>query len=388
MGLIKAVLGSVVGTLSETWKDYFVCDSMPDNVLMVKGVKKGGGGSGDIITNGSGIVVNEGQCALIVDEGKILEVAAEPGNYTFDSQVSPSVFDGGISGISNTFKEMLVRFTHGGDIYKNQRVYYVNTKEIFGNMFGTATPIPFRIIDSNINLDVEMPIRCNGEYSFRIVNPLVFYQNVAGNKSSYFAKEDLSMQMKAEVLMALQPAFSEIAAQGIRYSQVPMHVDELAKAMNDALAEKWGKGRGIAFESIAINSVSMDPENEKRLRDLQLSAVNKDLEMAGATITQATADAMRDAANNSNGAMNGFVGMNMVQSVSGVNANQLFEQAKQQSANATDDSWICPKCGSKNNGNFCSTCGQARPQGKYCPKCGNPVEATDVYCKYCGEKLL
>ncbi|MBQ5805362.1 MAG: hypothetical protein IIW22_06275, partial [Erysipelotrichaceae bacterium] len=91
MGLIKALVGSVAGTLSDTWKDYFVCDSLDNDTLMVKGTKRGYSGSNDVITNGSGIVVNEGQCALVVEEGNILEVAAEPGNYTFDSSMSPSI---------------------------------------------------------------------------------------------------------------------------------------------------------------------------------------------------------------------------------------------------------------------------------------------------------
>ena len=357
MGLIKALVGSVGGTLSETWKDYFVCDSMDNDTLMVKGVKRGNDGSGEIITNGSGIVVNEGQCALVVDEGKILEVAAEPGNYTFTTEKSPSIFDGGLAGIKNTFEDMIGRFTYGGEVNKNQRVYYVNTKEIMNNLFGTAQPIPFRIIDKNLNLDVEMPIRCNGEYTFKISNPLVFYTNIAGNKSDRFEKDDLSSQMKAEMLMALQPAFATIAVNGVRYSEVPAHVDELSKAMNDALASKWGEGRGISFVSIAINSVSMDEENEKKLRDLQLAAVNKDVTMAGATITQATADAMRDAAKNENGAMAGFMGMGMAQGIGGVNANQLFQQGSQQA------------------------------QTNFCPQCGKPVDPNANFCASCGAKL-
>ena len=347
MGLIKAVVGSVGGTLSETWKDYFVCDSMDSNTLMVKGTKRGGSGSGEIITNGSGIVVNEGQ---------ILEVAAEPGNFTFTTEKSPSIFDGGLTGIVDTFKEMLGRFTYGGEVNKNQRVYYINTKEIFGNLFGTAQPIPFRIIDKNINLDVEFPIRCNGEYSFRISNPLVFYSKIAGNTSGAFTKDAIESQMKSEMLMSLQPAFAKIAEAGVRYSEVPAHVNELAQALNDTLATKWGENRGISLATISINSVSMDEENEKKLRDLQLAAVNKDVNMAAANLTQATADAIRDAANNENGAMNGFVGMNMANGIGGNAATQLFQQAKQTS-------------------------------GGYCPQCGKPVGAEDMFCSSCGHKL-
>ena len=359
MGLIKAVVGSVSTTLSETWKDYFVCDALDNDTLLVRGVKRGNGGSGEIISNGSGIVVNEGQCALVVDEGNIVEVAAEPGNYTFDTSKSPSIFDGGFKGIKDTFSSMITMFTYGGEVNRNQRVYYVNTKEIMGNLFGTAQPIPFRIIDKNLNLDVEMPIRCNGEYSFRISNPLIFFKNVSGNEKTCFRKEEISSQMKAEMLSALQPAFAKIAAEGVRYYEVPAHIDELTNAMNDALSVKWQENRGISFTNIAINSVSMDEENEKKLRDLQLSAVNKDVNMAAATMTQATADAMRDAANNANGAMAGFMGVNMAQGAGGINANGLFEQAAKQQATTN----FCPQCGSP-----------VKPEDNFCPSCGNKLK--------------
>lgn len=388
MGLIKAVLGSVVGTLEETWKDYFVCDSLGDDVLMTKGVKRGKGGSGEVITNGSGIVVNEGQCALIVDEGRVLEVAAEPGNYSFSTETSPSVFDGGFAGIKDTFKDMIGRFTYGGEVNKTQRVYYVNTKEIFGNMYGTATPIPFRIIDKNVGLDVEMPIRCNGEYSFRIVNPLVFYQNVVGNKADYYTKENLASIMKAEMLTALQPAFADIASQGVRYSEVPAHVDLLASAMREKLAAKWTQARGIDFASIAVNSISMDEENEKKLRDLQFAAVNRNADMANATIMAATADAMRDAAKNPNGAMASMVGVNMM-GATGANTAAAFRQANpgQTAVPAQEESWVCPKCGATCTGNFCQVCGEAKPEGKFCPHCGKPVPAGANFCPSCGKQL-
>ena len=345
MGLIKAFAGAL-SNFSETWKDYFVCDAMDNDVLMVRGVKNGGSGSGEIITNGSRFVVADGQCALIVSEGNILSVANEPGGYTVDDSTSPSIFDGGFTGIANSFKDALERFTYGGEVNKNQRLYYINTKEVMGNLFGTATPVPFRIIDRNIGLDVEFPIRCNGDYSFKIVDPVVFYQKVAGNKADYFKKDELTAQMKAEVLNALQPAFSTIAAAGVRYSEVPAHVEELAQAMRDALATKWTENRGIAFDSIAINSISMDPENEKKLADLQMTAVNKDAAMANATLVSA----VKDAANNPNGATAAFMNMNMASNA----AAGMF----QQNAN-TGPTKYCTNCGTQvpAEANFCSNCG-------------------------------
>lgn len=380
MGLIKAVLGSVAGTLGETWKDYFVCNSMDNDTLMVKGVQNGGGGSGEIITNGSGIVVADGQCALVVDEGVVVEVAAEPGKFTYDNTTSPSIFDGGLKGVKDTFNDMLGVFTYGGNVNRSQRIYYVNTKEIMGNLFGTATPIPFRVIDNNIGLDVEIPIRCNGEYSFKITNPIVFYKNVAGNKGAKFTKDELSSMMKAEVLSALQPAFSKIASCGVRYSELGGRVNELTLALQEALNPRWAKDRGIEFANIAINSVSANPEDEQKIRDLQMRAVNRDQSMAAATM----AEAVMEAAKNPNGAATGFVGMNMAAGTgvadmfAGVNAN------KQQAAPA--NTWTCA-CGAVSDGNFCSKCGQPRPASAFCPKCGKPVEAGANFCPACGEKL-
>ena len=354
MGLIKAVIGSVAGTLADSWKDYFVCDSLGNNTLMVRGFKKGYSGSDDVITNGSGIVVNEGQCALVVEEGNILEVAAEPGSYTFDSTMSPSIFDGGLAALKKTFEDALGRFTYGGDVNKSQRVYYVNTKEILNNMYGTATPIPFRVVDNNINLDVDVKVKCNGEYSFKITDPITFYQKVAGNKVDRFEKEELSSMMKAELLNALNPAFAKISSMGIRYSELPLHTTALTEALAEALSKKWLADRGIEISNIAINSLSIPEEDERKIRDLQMAAVNKDSNMANATIITATADALRDAANNENGAATGFMNVNLA---SNTGASLL------QGNNA------------------------AQATGGYCPFCGKPVPAGANFCPVCGKQL-
>ena len=354
MGLIRAAMGAVAGTLSETWKDYFICDSMDNNTLMVKGTKKGGGlfDSGDVITNGSGIVVADGQCALIVDEGQVLEVAAEPGNYTFDTSKSPTIFDNGWAGLKDTFDEMVTRFTYEGAANKNQRVYYVNTKEIMDNMFGTPTPIPFRVVDKNANLDVDISIRCNGQYSFKIVNPLLFYQSVAGNKFDRYAKSELEGQMKSELLGGLQPALAQISAQGVRYSEVPAHTTELVDELNGLLSEKWTNLRGIMIVSLALNSVSASKEDEELIKNAQKAAMNRDSNMANAYVATAMADAMRDAANNPNGAAAGFVNVNMAQQAGAV-AQGFTAQA----------------------------------QTKYCTQCGKPVPADAKFCPYCGAQL-
>ena len=358
MGLIKAAIGSVSSTLADTWKDYFVCDALDNNTLMVKGNKKGTSlfGDNDVISNGSGVVVNDGQCALIVAEGKILEVANEPGNYTYDTGLTPSIFDGGFAGIKDTFKEMLERFTFGGAAAKNQRVYFINTKEIMGNLYGTANPIPFRVIDKNIGLDVDIAIRCNGEYSFRIVNPLLFYQSIAGNQTSSFTKDDLASQMKSELMTAMMPAMAKISEAGVRYSEIPAHTNELVDALNNELNEKWNNLRGIKIVSFGVNSVSASKEDEDMIKELQKAATLKDPSMLAANLAAAQADAMRDAANNANGALNGFVGMNAFAGGVGDTIQAAMSQAEKQ-------------------------------EKRFCPYCGKEVKADAKFCSYCGKEL-
>ena len=354
MGLIKALTGSVIGTVLDTWKDYFVCDSLDNDTLMVKGTKRGFGGSGDVITNGSGIIVNEGQCALIIEEGNILEVANEPGSYTFDSSLSPSIFDGGLEGLKNSFK--VERFTFGGEVNKSQRVYYVNTKEIMENRFGTATPIPFRVIfDKTTGSEVEISVKCNGEFTFRIVNPVVFYQKVAGNKADRFEKDELISIMKSEMMDALNPAFGKLSDLNIRYSELPSHTTEIKDALREALRTRWEENRGIALDSLTINSVTIPEADAEKIKNIQFSFINRDKDTANATIVSATADAIRDAANNANGAATGFMNVNM--------ATNTGAQFLQQNNTA------------QGGGGFCPFCGQPVPSGaKFCPSCGKALQ--------------
>ena len=363
MGLIKALTGSVIGTALDTWKEYFVCDSLDNDTLMVKGTKRGGSGSNEVITNGSGIVVNYGQCALVVEDGTIVEVAAEPGNYTFDSSLSPSVFDGGFAGIKNSFMDALGRFTYGGEVNKSQRVYYVNTKEIMDNKFGTPVPIPFKVVfDQLTGLQAEISVKCNGEFTFKIVDPVTFFTKVAGNKGDRYEKEELISIMKAEMIDALNPAIGSLSGTGIMYSDLPSKTAELKASLQEGLKEKWEIGRGIAFESIAINSVTIPEEDAERIKNIQFSAVNIDPARANATIATASADALRDAANNSAGAGVGFMNMNMATNA----ASGLYQNVNAAPAN--------------------TGAGQTTG-GKFCPNCGQPVSPEDKFCANCGKQL-
>ncbi|MGN1086432.1 MAG: SPFH domain-containing protein [Porcipelethomonas sp.] len=415
MGLIKAALGSVGGTLADQWKEFIYCDALANDVLVKRGHKKVSGrssntkGNDNVITNGSGIAVADGQCMIIVENGKIVEICAEPGEFTYDTSSEPSLFCGSLGqGIKNTFKTIGKRFTYGGDAGTDQRVYYFNTKELVDNKFGTPNPVPFRVVDTNIGLDVDISVRCNGVFSYRIMDPMLFYTNVCGNVSEDYTRENIDRQLKTEFLNALQPAFAKISELGVRYSALPGHTQELCDAMNNELNAKWQKLRGLEIVSIGINSVNAPKEDEDMIKELQKTAVFRNANMAGAAMVGAQADAMRAAASNSGGAMTGFMGLNMAQAAGGMNAQNLFamgqQQAAQQQAAAQQsapaaNSWKC-SCGAVNTAKFCSECGSPKPadtngwtcscgavnKGKFCAECGKPKPAGEpLYkCDKCG----
>ncbi|MBS6564135.1 MAG: virion core protein (lumpy skin disease virus) [Selenomonadales bacterium] len=415
MGLIKAGIGALGGTLADQWKEFFYCDSLDADILAVKGQKRISGrssntkGNDNIISNGSGIAVADGQCMMIVEQGRVLEVCAEPGEYTFDNSTEPSIFAGSLGkSIIETFKTIGRRFTYGGDTGKDQRVYYFNTKEIVGNKYGTASPVPFRVVDNNIGLDIDISIRCNGEYSYKITNPLLFYTNVCGNVQHSYNRSEIDSMLKTELLTALQPAFAQISAMGVRYSALPGHTMEMAQALNGVLSEKWKELRGIEVASFGINSVTASKEDAEMIKQLQKSAVMRDPNMAAATLIGAQSDAMRAAAQNEGGAMMGFMGLGMAQQAGGANAQDLFnmgkagEQARPQPDKEAQPAskgagWVC-SCGAANNGKFCSECGAGKPQegwicscgavnkGKFCSECGQkkPQGALLYKCDKCG----
>ena len=393
MGLIKAALGAIGGTLADQWKEYFYCDSMSSDVLVAKGQKRTSSrssntkGEDNIITDQSVIAVNEGQCMMIVEDGKVAELCAEPGEFIYDSKASPSVFGGKFfEGLKNSVKDAWERFKFGGIPGRDQRIYYFNIKEIAGNKYGTPSPVPFRVVDRNIGLDVDISIRCNGEYSYRIVNPMVFYANVCGNVKNVYTRDEIDSMLKTEILTAMQPAFARISELGIRYSALPGHTLELTEAMDETLSEKWGEKRGLQVFSFGINSVNASPEDEQMIKDLQKAAVSRDPGMAAARLVDAQADAMKDAANNTAGAMTGFMGFGMAQNAGDNSpAGDLFAMAQQnapkQGAAAPADGWTC-ECGTVNTGKFCNECGKPKPEKWVCA-CG--AENTGKFCTACGK---
>ena len=382
MGLIKAAAGATGGVLADQWKEYFYCEALDADTLVAKGEKRTSArssnkkGEENIISNGSVIAVNDGQCMIIVEQGKVVELCAEPGEFVYDTSTEPSIFCGKLGeSLKKTFATIGKRFTFGGDTAKDQRVYYFNTK------------------------DVDIAIRCHGEYSYHITDPMLFYTNVCGNVADSYTRDEIDSQLKTELMTALQPAFAKISDMGIRYSALPGHTMEIADALNEVLSPKWHELRGVEIVSFGVSSVNASPEDENMIKELQKNAVFTNPGMAAAHLVGAQAQAMQDAAKNEGGAMNAFFGMNMAQNASGQTIQNLFSKAAENNQNAgaaSANEWVC-SCGKKNTGKFCAECGKPKPEssewicscgahntGKFCSECGKSKPVTA--CPKCGYK--
>lgn len=419
MGLIAAALGSAGGVLADQWKEYFYCEAIPNDVLVVKGQKKVSSrstntkGSDNIITTGSVIAVADGQCMIIVEQGKVVDFCATPGEYTYDARTEPSLFSGG--GLAGNIKEVFMqigkRFTFGGEVPMDQRVYYVNTKEIIGNKYGTPSPVPFRVVDERAGIDIDIGMKCFGEYSYKITNPILLYTNVVGNVAYDYKKSELEGQMRSELLTALQPAFAKISDMGIRYSSITGHTSDIRDALKSELSVLWGEARGIEIYQFGVSQIKADEEDEKMIKDLQRNAAFMDPTRAAAAMVGAQTQAMQSAANNTAGAMTGFMGMGMAMQAGNINAQSLYQMGAQQqaqqpapapapqaAAQPVADGWKCA-CGNMASGKFCPECGSPKPaddgwtcacgvvnKGKFCAECGKPKPAGALLykCDKCG----
>lgn len=402
MGLIKALFTAASTTLADQWKEYFYCEALSTDVLMTKGVKRTSSkssntkGSDNIISNGSGIAVADGQCMIIVEQGRIVEICAEPGLFTWDSSTEPSIFAGKLGqSIIDSFKKLWARTTYGGDTGNDQRIYYINTKEILDNKFGTANPVPFRVVDSKINMDLDVAVRCSGVYTFKIANPVVFYTKISGNVTKDYLRSDIEPQLKAEFLAALQPGFAKLSDLEIRPNQIIAHNNDLQAAMKEELTEKWAEGRGIEVVDVSLVSVTLPDEDAEMIKQAQRAAMAKDPTFAAAQIATAQAEAMKTAAGNSSGAMNGFIGMGMAMNAGGTNVQNLYTMGQQQAQAAPQPApaqsvqvtgWTCA-CGNVNTGKFCTECGAKKPEdnaGWTCPSCGAVNKGK--FCTECGAR--
>ena len=391
MGLINAALGAAGGVMADQWKEYFYCEAIPENVMAVKGLHRVSGrssnykGSENIISNGSVVAVADGQCMIIVDQGKVTELCAEPGEFVYDSSTEPSIFSGSLGkSILDTFKNIGKRFTFGGEPPKDQRIYYFNTKELIGNKYGTPSPVPFRVVDQRAGIDIDISLRCFGEYSYRICDPILFYTNVCGNVSEEFSRDRLDGQLKTELLTALQPAFAKISDMGIRYSSLPGHTMELADALNEVLSSKWRNLRGLEIVSFGVSSVKASEEDEQMLKEMQRNAAFMDPTRAAAHLVGAQAAAMQSAASNQGaGSAMAFMGMNMAGQMGGMNAQNLYQmgaqqQAQQQAAQPAPAAPAAPAAG------WTCTCGKTGNTGKFCAECGSPKPVSDTWTCACG----
>ncbi len=408
MGLIKAGLGAVGGVLADQWKEFFYCEAMPKEVLVTKGVKRTGSrssntkGSDNIISNGSGIAVADGQCMIIVEQGKIVEVCAEPGEFTYDKSSEPSIFTGNLGdSIRETFKQIGRRFTYGGDTGKDQRVYYFNTKELLDNLFGTANPIPFSISDARTGFTLETRVKCSGTYSYKIADPLLFYTNVCGNVADEYTRDELDHMLKSEFISALMPSFGKLAGMGILPSQLIAHTVELEDALNESLSKKWGELRGLKVVTVAFTNVDIPDEDRKRLQEYQNDIMYNNGAAARGGMIRGMKEGIVGAANNPNGAMAGFVGMNAVMGAGSGMMGNVFSGLNEQPAapaSAPANAWTC-RCGATATGKFCPECGSPRPadpgwtcscgavnKGRFCTECGakKPEGAPLYRCDKCG----
>ena len=402
MGLIKALVGAVGGTFADQWLEFFVCESLDTDVLAAKGQKRTSKrssntkGEDNVISNGSGIVVNKGQAAVIIDNGRVMEFCSEEGHYTYDQSSESSVFYGGLDkGIVGIFKSIGERFKYGGSPGKDQRIYYFNTKEIMGNKYGTPNPIPYLVIDPNINLRLTISLRANGEYSYKMINPLLFYSNVCGNIDDLYKRDQIDSQLKSEIVTVLGPSLAKLGS-GMEYHEISFHTDKLAEILNEALSNKWREVRGIEIVNFGITCTA-SAEDEKKIKDLQTAAVMRDPTMAAASLVNAQGDAMRAAAGNTAGAMTGFMGMGMATQAGGMNPQALFQmgaqqqqqapvqqQAVSQNAAVPSAGWACPCGHSGNTGKFCGECGKPAPSGDWTCSCGHSGN-TGKFCAECGK---
>ncbi|MDR0294347.1 MAG: SPFH domain-containing protein [Oscillospiraceae bacterium] len=374
MGLIKAIVNATGGVLADQWVDFFTCDAMPHEVLMRPGTRPQQGRSGNtkysenIISNGSKINVADGQCMLIVENGRVADFCAEPGQYTYNNTVQPSLLGGGLKDLGPSFRQIGKRFTAGGAPTDQQKIYYINTKECIGNKIGWGN-IPFR--DSEFQMTVR--VQGFGQYSFKITNPLLFYTNVAGNREGEYRRDDLTSQMKSEVISALQPALGRIAAQRVAYDMLINYPREIGAALNEEMSAEWSERRGIEIVSLAMESVTVDEQSAKKIEQLQEARALSNPVMAAGRLAAGQASAMETAAGNTGGAVGAFMGMGMAQNAGGMNAASLFQmgadapqggvpqppqqpQPPQPPAAAPK---FCPECGAKLSGPV-----------KFCPECG------------------
>lgn len=357
MGLIKSAFKSVSGELHDQWKDFIKCEDMDMNTLMVKKTTPNG-----IITKDSAVMVSPGQIAVIFESGKILDATAEEGIYTFDSSTSPSFFAGQFGEV---FKDMWKRFVYNGAVAKEQAVFYINAKEILDNKFGTASPVPYQdyshVIPNQMTGELtplRVQVKCFGKYTYKISDPATFMRMYAGT-GEVVTKEQLNEQMRSEVLSSFQNVLNELGNKDhkVPVLELPSSTDEIKKTMDEKVFDEPIRKRGIEIIGFAIESVTLDDESNRKIDEYEHNS--NSMMQQGRVL-----NVMEKAAENANGAANGFMGVGMMNMASGglsggVMANAFNNNGNNQpSNNENEGAKFCPNCGTKSNGGkFCTNCG-------------------------------
>ena len=425
MGLIKAATSAIGSTLQDQWKEAIRCEDLGNDILMKKKTTPTG-----VITNKSTIIVAPGQCAVIYDNGRVIDATAEDGFYTFDNSSSPSFFAGQFGAV---FKEMWQRFTYNGATAKEQCVFFFNIKEIIKNKFGTPAPVPYQDWSHAIANEITgqftplaLKVKCFGTYTFRLVNPALFMNNIAGTADEYRVSQ-LTEQIRSEVVAVFQNVLNELgnSAHKVPVLELPSQTDEIKQMMDEKVFDEPVRRRGLQIEVFAVESVTPDPDSERKIEEYEHNSNSK---MQQGRIL----DVMEKAASNAGGAANGFMGIGMMNMMSGGMGNNVMqnafgnvqsaqqptgnplqpdvpvaqqpapapeptpapaeEPAQENTASApatesTTNGWVCPTCGNTVTGKFCGECGTKKPEENVCPNCGVKLNENAKFCGECGTKV-
>ncbi|MCX4364153.1 MAG: SPFH domain-containing protein [Bacilli bacterium] len=387
MGLIKATLDAAGAVVGDQFKEYVTCPTTDSSVLVVKGDVNHGSGNKNategIISNGSKIVVPAGYAMMIIDNGAIKEFSAEPGEFIWDTSSEPSVFEGGFfKGIGDSIKKIGNRITYGGQPARDQRVYYVNLLNITGNKFGSSnTENVFDPVYGSVEINFY------GEYSFKVVDPTILVSNLIGAnpKDTVTVDEVVGGQLKMQFASNVSTCISNLMTKNnISFNTVQSYKNDVVTAMNTLLDESWHNQYGLEIQDVALN-INASEESKKIIRevDAELSREKRrgDLYSSNPSglMAAATADAMKTAAGNDNGAMMGFMGMNMGQTIGGNAMGMAQNMTPTDGTNAVENpmnNQAAPgnvDLGVNTTAKFCSECG-ASVTGKFCSNCGKEIK--------------